>query len=170
MDYSEEQKVENPVILFVFLFIAFAAFGGSCIPVYQTMQKSGEIYPVIWGPVGIFILEVTIYLLLFTTTLEMRIGKETYRYFPFVPKNKLIPFDQILSWNIKSVKTFRSKDGFGYNKNQFVYKTSINLGGKEILELQLKKGRTLVLSTNDKYNLSIAMKKYIGEKENLKLN
>lgn len=167
MDYSEEQQIENPIVMALFLFCAFAAFGGTCWAVYDGMQNGKNFYDLIWLPVFILIVEVIAFYFVFRTVLELSVDRSgfTYRFFPFVIRPKTIPFDTVTGWQIKTLDPYSKNKGYGYHKSAFTKKVSFNMGSKEVLEFTLTNGRIYIFSTQNVYNLSTSLRKYITQKE-----
>lgn len=167
MDYSEEQKIESTVALIVFLFIAFVSFGGACFLVFNTMQTGGDFNSIIWLPPIIFMLEVGLYFFIFNSVLETEVNKEgfVYRYFPITPKRKTIPFNTIVSWKVEEFSFFKRPKKVGFDKSIVRNKITYNMSGNSLLEIVTNDGKTFVFSTNNPYNLAVAIKKHIPTKE-----
>lgn len=169
MDFSEEQKINSQLMLILFLAITLITTFGAGISVYDTYKETGSVVEIIWVPVFMMVVMALVYYMIFQSTLETRSDNEgfSYRYPPSIRKTKIIPWGEIISWEIRHVKSIFEFGGFGYHRDLFRKKITIILGRKDVVFFIDAAGKSYIFSTDDPYNLTSALRKRIPEKENI---
>lgn len=167
MDFKEEQLLNIPLLKIIFIITCSTVSIALGFVLYQSDQE-GTLNSILLITPFIFIGSLGLaYYILFRTTLETSISSAglTYRYSPFIRKNKTIPFNEIISWQIKPFKSIFDYGGYGYKRNIFIKKTSFIMGKADVLILNFMQGKTISISTNSSYMLGAAIRKYLPEKE-----
>lgn len=166
MDYREEQKINVAwirwmfIITSVFTFIILFATSSS----ETENSEESELYFSIILVASIMGLS---YALVFMTTLitEVRNTGFHYKYRPFVWKEKVIGYDQIVSWKMFVIKDWMSYGGYGYRSKGFSKTTGFIMGSKDAVEFTLSNDKKMVFTTTSAYMLQSALRKHIALKE-----
>ncbi|MFN0274156.1 MAG: hypothetical protein ACKVPJ_00300 [Chitinophagales bacterium] len=167
MEYKEEQRIKSPLLLGLVLFSSAVVILGMSFFVYEMVKEGQDIYMTILVPLFVLMAFTLAFLLIFRTKLETDVSKEGfgYRYFPILPKRKVIDFNTIVSWQIKKTKLFSELGGFGYRIAIFKRKTGYIMHTNDQVEFILNDGRRKVFSIANTEMMQSFLRKYIAEKE-----
>lgn len=168
MNYKEEQSI-NSLFLKIIVPAIFIGITVSFIFSLREMIKDGDVpyYQILLlFFLNIGIISLVSYLIFFTK-LETDISNEGfgYRYFPVLPKRKLIKFDDVKSWQIKKSKMFGEMGGYGYRKAVFSKKSGYIMHNNYQLEFLLNSGYIKIFSVENKDNVSDILRRYMQDKE-----
>ncbi len=116
-------------------------------------------------------LMIVIWVILHYIKLMVYIDKEGIHYrFPiFIRREKLIPKEQIVSYDVRKYRPLFEYGGWGYHSKYFYMDKSIayNIAGNIGLQLYLAEGKKLLLGTQRPEAMKRAMKRLMDENEQL---
>lgn len=104
---------------------------------------------------------IPIAIILFYSKFQLKVDRDglRYKFFPAVWRWKLVPKDNIASFEIRSKKTFIEKLTFGYRNNRFTNTIRMNITGDTFVYIKLTMGRTLKIGTNNAEGLKLALQR-----------
>lgn len=156
--YKEESKLGSPFI-WLFILAGFIPFIGGFI----IMMTSGELKSDVPYYVQIIILMIllVIFIIMLRVKLEFEIreGRLRYKMFPFNLQWQEIEVSDIESWSVRKINPIFYAGGWGYRRRLFQKKRAMITRGNKGLEMKLKNGKTVFLSTTQPEELEREMKK-----------
>lgn len=167
MDFNEEQRLNSKFAIIIF-FAAMLITLISMVSASASMIAAGEnIYSMIWFMLAFVVIIGIVFLMMFRLELETEVDRNgfSFRYFPFIRNKKLIDFNDMVSWEIKSKKSWAERMAFGYKYYRFKKQTIIMMGSNDYIEIKIVNGNSFWFSTQQAYELSVSMRKYCSEKE-----
>jgi hypothetical protein len=102
--------------------------------------------------------------ILFSLKLEVWIDQQGihYRFFPMIPKSKLISKEEILRFEIRKYKPFLEYGGYGIRKGLWnKWGKAYSVEGNTGLQLYLKNGKKVLFGTHLPQSMEYAMKKIV---------
>lgn len=146
MQFQEEQRIGN---------VGFQIFYGlSSLPPFFIMgnelkkASSEDAYnEALFALIGIVILFIGLYFLLFRTAAKTRIDSVGihYRYWPIIFNWKTIQWSEMISIEVKKYNALNDFGGWGYKFGR--KKSGIVLGGDKAIFIEKVKGKTFAIST-----------------------
>lgn len=142
--FQEKQVIPSAVRIAIFggvLLMMGFIFLMAYLTEWDTMPREER-----WSLLTLLIAPAAV-LFVFAIRLDLRMT-DTYLEFkmgPFGRKYKKILFSDISTISLISAKGFKSLQRVGVNRQ--INRTEYNLGGKNVLEIKLKKGRVIAFST-----------------------
>ena len=102
--------------------------------------------------------------MLFKLKLITRIRQEGiyYRFYPFHLKEKHIPTEEILSYEVRQYKPITEYGGWGIRNGGKKYGKAFNVSGNMGLQLYLKNGKKLLIGTGKPAEIGKAMEALMG--------
>ncbi|HET8963293.1 MAG TPA: hypothetical protein VFM99_05315 [Chitinophagales bacterium] len=168
MEYSEKHYISDWGIKVVFLVSAFTVFSLLMFTI-ATEYKAGsdETTELIIVSIIAMIIEVLVYLLIFNTTLKIRIANEGihYKYKPFIWNEKLLRYSEITQWKKRKISPLGEFFGWGYRKNNRKKITGLVLKDGQGFEFIKSDGTTLIMTSENAELMAIALRKFASEKE-----
>lgn len=151
VDFREIQKIDRRLLAFLGVVSTFAVVG-PLVMVYTETSRSGSsenLTDLLLVMVGATIFTIGIFALIYSQRLEIDINRYRVRFrMPPLVKWKEFSPDQLDSFRVKKAKWFQQMQNSRIHYNPFTKKWSYMMSGKYFVELKLKNGTTLVLSTN----------------------
>lgn len=166
MEYREAQQINNPLVIAIFIFSVLIALFAVYIMLNDLQQQGENVLQYAWVMVVILIVLVSVFFFVFKTTLETDVSEAGfgYRYFPILPKRRVLAFSAIKSWRISQAKLFEL-GGFGYKRTLSGKKSGyiMHLNGQ--VEFVCMDGKTIIFSIRNKEMMRDALRKYMADKE-----
>lgn len=167
--YSEEQQIDSKFIKIIFGFSTVFSFLGIILAINQAKTEGdiSSLNSLYFVAVLLFVLMLLVYLMIFRTTLELRIDSAgvSIRYFPFIRKEQTITYNTVVSWRMRQLKSVFEYGGVGYKKKLGRKQIGFIMGGNTIFELVLIDGKTVSFTAANSDMLYQELKKYIPTNE-----
>lgn len=167
MDFKEEQRLESKAAFIIFIFAALVTISSIVVSMAGMSEQGENLYSLIWFAMLFIIILGIVYVMMFRLVLETEVNKNGFyfRYYPLIRSNKLIDFNDMISWEMKPRKSWRDRFTFGYKRSRLQKQVYFLLGGNDYLEIKTAGGFIYRFSTQNSYGLTSTMRKYCSEKE-----
>ncbi len=167
MDFKEEQRLESRTAFIVYLLAALVTVMSMIIGMAGMLQEGESYYSVIWFAAIFVFIMIIVYIMMFRLTLETEISRNgfSFRYYPLIRNARLIGYNDIAGWELKTRNNWRDKITFGYKRSRLTKQTYFMFGGTDYLEIRSQNGNVYRFSTRNAYGISASMRKYCSEKE-----
>lgn len=167
MDHIEEQQLQSKFLLIIFFVCAISVIAGMLSAMHNNTMEGGSFLNMIWLCIILFSILGTMFYFMFHMKLLIEVDKNGfhYSYSPIIRRKKVIDYNDMISWQLKSIQDFKERMNIGYKKNTFSKKTSFMMGSNEYLEIITKTHHTYIFSTANYYSLISALRKYCSQKE-----
>ena len=166
-DFREKQFISDVSVKVLVLSSAIITIVMVGAIMYKDYQAGKDIRELQQALAIILVVEALVYLLIFRSPLNTRVGKEGIfvSYNPFLLKGKVFPWNEVQSWQVRQVNAMREFGGWGYKMTLKRRKTGLIMGSGKGLEVVLTGGKTWVITTTNPEMLEISMRKYAADKE-----
>lgn len=173
--FSEQQSFRQTV--WIWMIIIPVAFGTSLLMLYGFYQQIVLGEP--WGDkpmsdtlltgftIGVIIIEaLTVWAISsLRVSIEITDDEFRYRFFEYLTKWKTFTRHDIVNYSIEKYSWWRGR-GLGFRKEPFSKTVRMIIKPDYILTLNVKDGRTILMSTGNKEELERAMRKLLSNSEN----
>lgn len=167
MDFKEEQRLNSKFAIIIFFAAMLVTLTGMVSGSASMIAAGESFYSMIWFMLAFVVIIGIVFLMMFRLELETEVDRNgfSFRYFPFIRNKKILDFNDMESWELKSKKNWAERMTFGYKNNRFRKQTSFMMGGNDYIEIKTGRGNIYWFSTHEAYALSSSMRKYCSEKE-----
>ncbi len=167
MDYLEEQQLNSKLLFIIFFICGISVITGMIFSMREMNGAGSDYLSMAWVVITILVFLALVFYFMFRLKLITEINKVGfhYSYSPIIRKTKILDFNEMVTWKLKTKQGFKEHYKIGYKKNTFAKQTSFMMGGNEYIEIKTKSDHTYIFSTNNYYGLTSAMKKYCSQKE-----
>ncbi len=156
--YKEESKL-GAIFIWLFILAGFVPFIGGYAMMLSSGQMDSDLPYYVQVIVLLILIMVFIMMLSMKLEFEIREGKLRYKMYPFNFKWQEVPVSDIESWTVKKINPIFYAGGWGFRRRLFQKKKALITKGNKGLELKLKEGKTLFLSTTNPEELERVMTK-----------
>lgn len=164
-DFSETQRIDRGLLIFVSV-LTLLAILGPFVMVYQELtgnNQNEKLSDYLLVMSGVVIFTVGILALIASQRLQIEINRFRLRFkmVPFVNWREITP-DEVESFRVARSQWFQKLRKSRVHYNPFTKKWSYMLTRKFFVELKLKSGKTIVLSTTRPEEIATAMEKFLA--------
>ncbi|MEQ8358326.1 MAG: hypothetical protein RH860_02485 [Cytophagales bacterium] len=160
--YKEESKLGQG---FIWIFILFGFIPSIAGYYYMSANDDFNTELPYYIQIILWFILILVFVVMLNTKLEFEIreGKIRYKMFPFNLKWQEVNPSDIVTWSVRKINPIFYAGGWGYRRRLFHKKKAMITRGNMGLELKMKNGKTLFLSSTNPKELEREMQKLMEE-------